>query len=193
MRKFRGCETLTLCQLECPTALVHFVLLDHPTFQMMDRTLRIHLFDQTVGPVRPLGPFEDVEVVVGGMAAGVPFGPERGPKDDEVLGDRRMEDVHASHRSASIVEDPFRRQRRYLVGVSVLEGLFWGRMERERVGSDGGAVGALQRRGNVVHDSCGGVGIEGDGLLRESMNLCRVEDVPSLLLDSAERQLGAQM
>lgn len=54
---------------------------------MVDAALGIDLWLVGPGGVGELGAEEDVEVVVGGVAAGVALGADRGAEDDEVLGD----------------------------------------------------------------------------------------------------------
>ena len=58
------------------------------------------------GAEGPLLADEDVEVVVGGVQAGVALCAERGAKDDEVLGDGGVDDVHGAHGPACVVEHP---------------------------------------------------------------------------------------
>lgn len=42
---------------------------------------------ELAGDIGELGTLEDVEVVVGGVTAGVAFGADGGAKDDQVFGD----------------------------------------------------------------------------------------------------------
>jgi len=67
---------------------------------------------QATGQEGGLGALEDVEVVVGGMAAGVALGADGGAEEDEILGDGGMQDVHGAHGPARIVEHPLPPIRR---------------------------------------------------------------------------------
>ena len=77
---------------------------------------------------RPLLPNEDVEIVVGGVQARVALGTKRRAKDDEVLGDAGVDDVHRAHRAARIAEHPF--------GAVGVDGDARGRVGRGDVGED---------------------------------------------------------
>jgi len=148
----------TLRELKRPTTLVHLVLLNVSTAKMVHGAFGIALLDERVGRVGPLLAFEDVEVVVGGVAARVALRTQRRAKHNQILCYRRVDQVHAAHCAAGVVEDPFVLQRRHLVlGPPTLRcGCLWIRMVRERVGSDViGTVGFAQRRDYVV-DYTGG-------------------------------------
>lgn len=54
---------------------------------MVHAALRVDLGLVGSGDVGELGALEDVEVVVGGVTAGVAFGADGGAKDDQVFGD----------------------------------------------------------------------------------------------------------
>lgn len=73
--------------LERKAALVHLVLLDVAAVQVVDGALGVDLGLVLAGDVGELGAVEDVEVVVGGVAARVALGSDGGAEDDEVLGD----------------------------------------------------------------------------------------------------------
>lgn len=72
----------------------------------------VALHSQRMGGSSPLFAFEDVEVVVGGMTASVAFCAEWRAEDDEIFGQRRVQDIHASHGAAGVVEEPAVRERR---------------------------------------------------------------------------------
>lgn len=78
---------------------------------------------------------------------------ERGPENNEVLGDGGVDDVHSAHGAAGVVEDPFFVSV-YVIGV--------------RLG---------EVRGDVVDYGAGVVAVGGDGGLREGVELGGVEDV----------------
>ena len=56
---------------------------------------------------RPLLTMEDMEVIVRRVKAGVSFGAEWGAEYDEVFSDGGVDDVHGTHSTTSVVEDPF--------------------------------------------------------------------------------------
>ena len=90
---------------------------------------RVDLGLELARDVGQLGAGQDVEVVVGGVAAGVAFGADGGAEDDEVFGYAWVENqyvkylvsilrrlflqltsvnnVHGTHGAAGVVEDPF--------------------------------------------------------------------------------------
>jgi hypothetical protein len=90
-----------------PTSLMHLVLFGDTTAHDVHVTGSVPLHLQRARLERPLLPGEDVEVVVGRVEARVALRAERRAKDDEVLGDARVDDVHRAHRAAGVVEDPF--------------------------------------------------------------------------------------
>lgn len=100
-------RTRTPCIFHRPASFVHFVLLGDATTHKVHVARPIPLHLERTGLERPLLADEDVEVVVGGVEARVPLRAERRAKDDEVLGDAGVYDVHRAHRAARIVEHPF--------------------------------------------------------------------------------------
>ena len=56
---------------------------------------------------RPLLTMEDMEVIVRRVKAGVSFGAEWGAEYDEVFSDGGVDNIHGTHGTASVVEDPF--------------------------------------------------------------------------------------
>ena len=86
---------------------MHLVLLGDATTHEVDVAGSVALHLQRTRLERPLLADEDVEVVVGGVETRVALGAERRAKDDEVLGDARVDDVHRAHRAAGIAEHPF--------------------------------------------------------------------------------------
>ena len=148
----------TLSELQRPTTLVHLVLLDVATTKMVHGAFGIAFLDERVRWVGPLLALEDVEVVVGGVATRVALRTQRRAKHYQILRYRRVDQVHAAHCAARVVEDPFALQRRHLVlRLPALRcGCLWIRMVREWVGGDViGAVGFTQSRDYVV-DYTGG-------------------------------------
>lgn len=108
-RQHRGDPALG--ELERPAALVHLILLDDSTLHMIHDSLGVPLLDERMGRIRPLLALEDVEVVVGRVPAAVALGAQRRAKDDQVLGDAGVDDVHATHGAPGIVEHPLGRER----------------------------------------------------------------------------------
>lgn len=126
----------------------------------------VHLHLQCTRAKRPLLAAQDVEVVVGGVQARVPLRAQRRPEDDEVLGDRRVDDVHRTHRAAGVVEDPLvlaRVERDHFSCGGVL------RVGRGKVGDDVGDHGARV------------VAVRGHRCLRELVEGFGVENIPLML------------
>lgn len=101
---------------------MHLVLFGDTTAHEVHVTRSVPLHLQRARLERPLFAYEDMKVVVGGVKARVALRTERRAKDDEVLGDARVDDVHRAHRAAGIVKDPFgavRVDRYARVGVGV--------------------------------------------------------------------------
>lgn len=73
--------------LEGEARLGHLVLLDDAAVQVVHGAGRVDLGRVLAGHVRLLDAREDVEVVVGGVAAGVALGANGSAEDDEILGD----------------------------------------------------------------------------------------------------------
>ena len=90
-----------------PASFVHLVLLGDTTAHEVHVPRLVPLHLQRARLERPLLTNEDMEVVVGGVEARVALRTKWRAKDDEVLGDARMDDVHRAHRAAGIVEHPF--------------------------------------------------------------------------------------
>ena len=154
-------STLTSGVLEREAALVHLVLLDVPARKMVDLAGAVDLHLQLGRVERPLLADEDVEVVVGGVHAGVALRAHGGAEDDEVLGDARVDDVHRAHRAAGVAQHP-------LGGVGV-QGDRGGRVFGGEVGDDVGDYGV-----DVIW-------MGGDGRLREFVQIAGVEDIPPVL------------
>ena len=73
--------------LEREAGRLHLVLLDFAAAQVVHGAGRVDLGLELAGHVGQLGAGQDVEVVVGGVAAGVAFGADGSAEDDEVFGD----------------------------------------------------------------------------------------------------------
>lgn len=73
--------------LESEAGRVHLVLLDLATAQVVHGAGRVDLGLVLAGHVGQLGTGQDVEVIVGGVTAGVALGSDGGSEDDQVLGD----------------------------------------------------------------------------------------------------------
>lgn len=74
---------------------------------MMHAALWVPLHRQRVCRCGPLLALQDVEVVVGGVSAGVAFCAERRSEDDQVFGYAGVDQVHGAHGAAGVVEEPF--------------------------------------------------------------------------------------
>lgn len=146
---------------------MHLVLLgDAPTHEVhVAGAVALHL--ERAGAERPLLADEDVEVVVGGVEARVTLGAERRAKDDEVLGDARVDDVHGAHRAAGVVEDPLRAVR--------VERYVRARVGRGEVGED------------VRDHARGVVGRGGERGELQLVEVDRVEYVPSILEEGVSK------
>jgi len=151
---------------------VHLVLLGDATTHEVHVAWPVPFHLERAGLERPLLADEDVEVVVGGVEARVALGAEGRAKDDEVLGDARVDDVHRAHRAARVVEDPFGavrvdREARAWVG-------------RGEIGDD---VGDHARRV---------VGRHGESGQLELVEMDGIKEVPSILdrVKPAERGEG---
>lgn len=71
--------------LEGETRTLHLVLLDVAAAEMVYRTHGVNLWLELAGDEGELFAFENVEVIVGGMATGVTFGSEGRAEDYEVF------------------------------------------------------------------------------------------------------------
>ena len=123
------------------------------------RAVDLHV--QVRGVERPLFPNEDVEVVIGGVHTSVAFGTERRAEDDEVLRNACVDDVHRTHRAASVADDPLGR-------VFVQS-------------DDGGWVLRGEVGDNVGDDSVNVVRVCLDRVLGEGVEGLGIEDVPAVL------------
>jgi hypothetical protein len=140
---------------------MHLVLLGDTTAHEVHITRLVPLHLQGARLERPLLAHEDMKVVVGGVKARVSLRTEWRAKDDEVLCDARVDDVHRAHRAAGIVEHPFGAVRvdRYA-----------------RVGIGGGKIGEDVRD----HAWCV-VGRRGERGELQLVEMDRVENIPSIL------------
>ncbi|KAJ9477967.1 hypothetical protein PHBOTO_001549 [Pseudozyma hubeiensis] len=99
----------TLSEFQRPAAILrHHVLLDGPTAKMVDRSGRVVFCLERASWESVLVPGQDVEVVVGGVTTSVTLGADGSAEEDEILRDRRVDDVHATHRTTGVVEHPLR-------------------------------------------------------------------------------------
>lgn len=151
----------TSCVLERKAALMHLVLLDVSTGKMVHTARLVHLHLELRWVERPLLADKDVEVVIGSVHAGVALGAQGCAEDDEVLGDAGVDDVHATHGTAGIVEHPLGR-----VGVDGNDA--WGVLSRE-IGDDVGNDGVDVIRVFVY------------GCLCQLMEVFGREDIPPVL------------
>ena len=87
---------------------MHFVLSRHTPFHEVDIAGTVDGLGEFARLEDPLLALEDVEIVVGGVKTGVPFGSKWGSENDQVLGDRGVDDVHCAHRAPGVVENPLR-------------------------------------------------------------------------------------
>lgn len=87
---------------------MHLVLPRHTPFHEVDGARTINRLREFARFKDPLLALEDMEVVVGGMEAGMSLGSKGGAKNDQILGDGRMDDIHGAHRTSGVVEHPLR-------------------------------------------------------------------------------------
>src|SRR5690606_21832438 len=87
-------EAHTLSKLQRPT--LELVLVANTTRHVVLHSGRVRAGGQLPGLSRVLLAGEDSEVVVCGVDAAVTFGADGCAKEDEVFGDRRVEEDHAS-------------------------------------------------------------------------------------------------
>ena len=90
-----------------PASLMHLVLLGDATTHEVHIARPVSLHLQRARLERPLLPDEDMEVVICGMKARMALRTERRAKDDEILCDARVYDIHRAHRATGVIEYPF--------------------------------------------------------------------------------------
>jgi hypothetical protein len=73
--------------LESEAGRIHLVLLNIATAKVMHRSCRVDLRLKCAGDIGQLRAGQNVEVIVGGVAAGVAFGADGSAKDDQVFSD----------------------------------------------------------------------------------------------------------
>lgn len=103
----RGAPQLTSSILHSPCLGGHTVLLDHSALHVVDISRVVDFSSQVTSFVRCLLTLKNVKVVIGRMSARVAFRADRRTEDDQVLGDRGVQDEHGPHSSSGIVEHPF--------------------------------------------------------------------------------------
>ena len=140
---------------------MHLILLHMASWQVVHTASGVPLHLQLGWCEGPLLADEDVEVVVGGVHACVALGADGGAEDDEVLGDAGVDNVHATHGTAGIVEHPLGR-----VGVDGNDA--WGVLSRE-VGDD------------VGNDGVDVIWVFVYGCLCQVTEVFRREDIPPVL------------
>lgn len=86
---------------------MHLVLLRSSPWQQVDISRFIPLHLERTWPERPLFANEDVEVIIRGMQPTMSLGAEGRTKDDEIFSNGRVNDVHGTHSTPSVVEHPF--------------------------------------------------------------------------------------
>jgi hypothetical protein len=131
---------------------------------MMHGAFWIVFLDKRVRRRGPLLTFQYVEVIIRGMSSRVSFRTQRCSKDDQILGDTGVYNVHGAHCPTRIIEHPFIGQRRDLVGIAF-------GLRESRVGVKGWVSGEwirgnewgmtlAERGGDVMNDTCGGIRVE---------------------------------
>lgn len=157
--------------LEGKARLGHLVLLDDAAAQVVHGAGRVDLGLVLAGDVRLLDASKNVEVVVGGVAAGVALGADGSAEDDEVLcdacvalvfgrydlngerGHTSVDNVHGTHCATGIVKHPL------LMDIDVARQLL------------------AQLVDNVLDNSLRVVAVRGDAALRQVLEMVEVEDV----------------
>jgi hypothetical protein len=112
----------TSCVFHGPAAFVHLILLAGEAGKQVLISGLVNLLVQCTCREGPLLARENVEIVVRRVKTSVPLCAKRGAEEDEVLGDTSVNDVHSTHSTSSVVEDPVwfivvRGRRRYFVDV----------------------------------------------------------------------------
>ena len=87
---------------------MHLVLLRSSPWQQVDISWFVPLHLERTWPERPLFTNENVEVIIRSVQSTVSLRTERCTKDDEIFGDGRVNDVHGTHGTTSVVKHPFR-------------------------------------------------------------------------------------
>lgn len=132
-----------------------------PPLEMMLRASRVDFRLERPRIVSSLLSHEDMEVIVGSVPSRVSLCADGSAEEDEVFRDRGVQEIHATHGSASVVEDPLGLRRKW-----------------PRVQCSGDArVGVSQASVDVIHEIQCCVVVVSQCLLRNSMDLDRIEDV----------------
>lgn len=154
---------LTSCILQSEASFMHLILLDVSPREVMHAARRIALHLQIWRVERPLLAHKDVEIIISSMQPRMSLRAERRPKDNEVLSDARVDDVHPAHRAACVAEDPFGR-----VGVD---------------GDDGRRVRVAEIRADVLYHEMDIIrfGRSCDCGARELVQALGREDIPPVL------------
>ena len=90
-----------------PTSFVHLILPHHAAFHKIHLPRAIYNFLQLTRIKYPLLPDENMEIIVRGMYTRMTFRTERRAKDDKILGDTGMDNIHSSHSTSGVVKNPF--------------------------------------------------------------------------------------
>ena len=165
--------------LEREAGRVHLVLLNVAAAKVVHGTCRVDLGLESAGHVSQLRAGQDVEVIVGSVAAGVAFSADGCAEDDEIFSNAwekcqhvahlelifrhfflqltGVDNIHGTHGATGIVEDPFLVKVHVGLGGSVLQ-------VGHDIGDNGASVVAMLR----------------DCALCEVVQLCGFEDVEAL-------------
>ena len=134
---------------------------------------------------RPLLALQNMEIIITGVQARMSLRAERRPKDNKVLRQARMDDIHRAHRAARVAEDPLVRARIQgdTLAVAAPRGGGDGAEEREGRGRGLWVLGREVRE-DVVDHGARVVPVRGHAGLGDGVDEFGVEDVELFLIDA---------
>ena len=100
-------QTSSILKRKAP--LMHLILLRRSPRQKMHRPSRVPLHLQRARLKSPLLPNQNIKIIISSMQPRMSLRAQRRPKNNKILRNARVDDVHRTHRSTRIVEHPFGR------------------------------------------------------------------------------------
>ena len=91
---------------QSPTTFMHLVLLRYTPRHEMDHAWSITLHLKLTGSESPLLSNENMKVIVCSVNASVSFGSKRCTEDNKVFCNARVDNVHRTHGTSSIIKHP---------------------------------------------------------------------------------------